>query len=159
MSEFLHLALFQDDEWACELVSRIIGIVDVEVPHTWELEIGPEHAGAVADALAAGKTIKIAHLLAHPRDRESRLACIPLLLHRKGSRDLLPAEDKELHPGDRILFCGRHSAQPRMEWTLLNEHTLVYVLTGGSISKGWIWRQFDKGREPRRGRSGLRTED
>ncbi len=65
-----------------------------------------------------------------------------------------------MHPGDRILFCGRHSAQPRMEWTLLNEHTLVYVLTGGSISKGWIWRQFDKGRAAAASvASGLRTED
>ena len=150
LSKFLHLALFQDDDWACQLLSRIIGIVDVEVPHTWEVEIGPEEAGAVADALAAGKTLTIAHLLAHPRNRESRLACIPLLLYRRGSRDLLPAEDEELHPGDRILFCGRHSAQSHMEWTLLNEHALVYVLTGGSVSKGWIWRQLEKGMRPLR---------
>ena len=75
-----------------------------------------------------------------PRDRGRKLSCISLMLRRQGGRILLPSPDEELDEGDRLLFCGRYSALPRMEWTLQNEHALTYVTTGGSAPQGIFWR-------------------
>jgi hypothetical protein len=44
----------------------------------------------------------------------------------------MPALDTRLKRGDKLLFCGRNRARRRMEWTLLNEHALAYVMNDGS---------------------------
>jgi Trk K+ transport system NAD-binding subunit len=154
LSEFLRAALYQDDPWGCQLLSRIIGLVDIEVPHIWEVEIGDEQAHAVAEALSAGSRVNLGHLLTDPHNRSRRLKCIVLMLLRQGHRSLLPEVELELRAGDRLLFCGRYSAEPRMDWTLQNEHALTYVTTGGSMPKGWIWRLLERGWRKERGSQG-----
>jgi Trk K+ transport system NAD-binding subunit len=144
LSEFLRAALYQDDPWACQLLSRIIGLVDVEVPHIWEVAIGDRQAHAVTQALAAGSRVNLGHLLTDPHNRARRLKCIALMLRRQGSRSMLPEPGVELRAEDRLLFCGRYSAQPRMDWTLQNEHALAYVTTGGSMPKGLVWRLLEQ---------------
>jgi Trk K+ transport system NAD-binding subunit len=157
LSEFLRAALYQDDPWACQLLSRIIGLVDVEVPHIWEVQIGDEQAHAVTEALAGGSRMNLGHLLTDPHNRSRRLKCIVLMLRRHGNRTLLPEAEVELRAGDRLLFCGRYSAEPRMDWTLQNEHALTYVTTGGSMPKGWIWRVLERGSRKGRDPQGPRT--
>ena len=159
LSEFLRAALYQDDPWACQLLSRIIGLVDVEVPHIWEVQIADEQAHAVTEALAAGSRVNLENLLADPHNRTRRLKCIALMLRRQGERALLPEPDVELRAGDRLLFCGRYAAQPRMDWTLQNEHALIYVTTGGSMPKGWIWRLLERGWRTERNSHGAGTSD
>jgi len=140
LAELSSYARYQDDTWACELVSRVAALVDEEVPEVWEIEITDDDAYAICDAIARGKRVTLADLLRDPRDRDRVLPVIPLLLRRSNDRSLLPELDLRLRPGDRILLCGRHCARARMGWTLENSHALCYVLTGNSAHAAWVWR-------------------
>lgn len=140
LSEFESLALHQDDEWACQLVSRVVAIVHEAVPEVWEVEIGSDHAHALVEALEAGAVLTLRNMIRDPRERKRLLPCLPLMLVRGSSRELLPAMNTRIRLGDRLLFCGRYSAQTRMEWTLQNLHSLNYILTGGSRPQGVVWR-------------------
>jgi Trk K+ transport system NAD-binding subunit len=144
LSEFLLGAFGEEDLWARDLLSRIVGLVDDEVPHVWEVDIDERQAHAVVEALAAGTGVNVGHLLADPHHRSRRLRCIVLMLRRQGERTLLPEPGEPLRLGDRVLICGRRPAEPRMEWTLQNEHALTYVVTGGSMPKGWVWQLLER---------------
>jgi Trk K+ transport system NAD-binding subunit len=169
LSRFESLALHYEDSWACELISRIIGLASEEPrgelaieseheraralrqaldhgpiarPHVWEVSIGPTQAHALDRALERGAVVEVQHLARDPRERDRRLPCIALMLARGNRLELLPADQMRLHAGDRLLYCGRHSAQTQMAWTLQNLHSLDYVLTGGSSPQGALWRLF-----------------
>lgn len=140
LHEFMSLAKYKDEEWACELASRIIALVSNEVPEVWELKIDPEQAHAIYNALERGQPVTLGNLISHSGDRRRTLACIPLLLLRAGERIMLPSAEKKLKRGDQLLFCGRFSARDRLEWNLQNEHALDYILTGESRPQGWLWK-------------------
>jgi voltage-gated potassium channel len=140
LSEFESLALYREEAWACELISRIAAVVDEQVPDIWEVVIDQEQAHAVAQALPQGAVLTLKNLCRNPRERKRHLACVPLLLIQRGDRVVLPAGDTRLRLGDRLLFCGRYSARTSMEWTLQNVHALNYILTGGSRPQGAAWR-------------------
>ena len=142
--EFMSLARHQDEAWTCDLLIGVTALVDREVPEVWELEISEKQAHAICTAAAEGEPVTIRDLVTDPRDRDRRLACLPLLLIRNGSRTTLPDEKMQLKRGDQLLICGRLSSRYRMEWTLQNEHALNYILTGQSRPQGWIWRFFDR---------------
>jgi voltage-gated potassium channel len=146
--EFIRLAKFQEDAWACQLASRIIAIIVDEVPVVWELKLNSEDAHAVYNAIINGRTVKLGHIIKDPRERQRGLPCIALLVVRASGRVLLPDSNIRLKKDDRLLFCGRATAQDRMEWILQNEHALNYVLTGEARPQGWVWKMFH--REKRR---------
>lgn len=140
LTEFESYARYQDDAWACQLVSRIVALVHEHVPDVWEISVVEEHAHAVCEALSEGVGVTLGNLLQDPRDRERGLPAIPLMLLRRNKRELLPKEDLRLRRGDRLLLCGRHCAHSRMGWTLQNVHALGYILTGNSRPEGSVWR-------------------
>jgi len=142
--EFMSLAMYEDDQWACELISRVLAVVHDQVPEVWEVEINDEEALAVNSALEAGAAIELEDLLRDHRERDSRLSCIPLLHLSKGARVTLPPLNTRMKSGDRLLICGSMSARSRMEWTLQNDNALSYVLTGQVCVQGWVWRLFRK---------------
>jgi Trk K+ transport system NAD-binding subunit len=140
LSEFEKLARYEEDAWACQLVSRIAALVHEHVPDVWEIRLGDEQAHAVIEGTRRGAYVTVGTLLRDPRDRERRLPAIMLMLARGDDRELLPPEDRRLRRGDRLLLCGRPCAHSRMTWTLQNYHALSYVLTGGSAPEGAVWR-------------------
>ncbi len=144
LHEFILLAKFNEDAWACELISRILALINVEVPEVWEVELDNQDTFAVCNALNSGRRVTLEHVITDPRERARALPCIALLLVRGGSRLLLPELDTPLEDGDRMLFCGHYSAQDNMEWTFQNEHALSYVLTGESRPQGLVWRLFER---------------
>lgn len=144
LSQFEQLARFQDDAWACELISRITGLLDDQVPEVWEVEIDQQEAHAVRELTQEGVSITLGEVMRDPRERERRLACIPLLLVRGNRREILPGAEIRLRERDRVLFCGQVSARYRMEWTLQNLHALSYVLTGSSRPQGAVWRWIER---------------
>jgi len=144
LAKFEWLALFQEDEWACELISRILAVVEKEVPDVWEVEIDPEQAHALVQALEGGDIVTLKNLTRDPRQRKRLLPCIPLLLVRGSDSQLLPAGDVRLRVGDKLLLCGRSSAQSQMEWTQQNLHSLNYIITGGSRPQGAVWRFMER---------------
>lgn len=142
LAEFVRLARNKGDDWACELVSRIIALVSQEVPEIWQVRLTTDDTHAICNAVKSGDSVTLGDIVKNPRERSRDLRCIPLVLLRKGEVSLLPASDLCLEEDDRILFCGRYSACSSMEWTLQNEHALTYVRTGGSAPQGVIWRML-----------------
>ena len=144
LSDFLGLALFNDDAWSCELVSRIVALVEDVVPAVWEVEISDESAPAFCSVIAAGNRLTLREMLLSPRDREQQLLCIPLMHVRGETRVLLPDLEQSIKTGDRLLFCGRPSAAEKMRWGMQNENVLSYIMTGESRAEGAMWRGIRK---------------
>ncbi|GAB0147544.1 MULTISPECIES: TrkA family potassium uptake protein [Marichromatium] len=140
LSDFATLARLEDEPWACELVSRVLGLVGECAPHVWEIVLEPGRAFAVCDAIARGEPPTLEILLRDPQARDERLPVIPLLLARDGARWLLPGPETELEAGDRLLCCGREWASRRMGWTLQNLHALDYVCGRESWREGPVWQ-------------------
>ena len=141
LSEFLTLARFREDAWACELVSRIAALVQDRVPYTWQVEMDEDSAYALCDAEERGLPVTLGDLLKDPRDRDDALPSIPLLLEHNAQRELSPDLGVRIRMGDRLLLCGRPESRRRMDYTLQNINALRYVLTGEDLPEGWVWRQ------------------
>lgn len=138
--EFVQLVLHQDDEWACQLVSRLTVLLEYRAPEIWEVSFTSEKSHAICNAVVQGRHISLQHLLVDPRDRSRELRTIPLMLLRHNERILLPDLSTAIEKDDQILFVGVRSAKNRMHWTLQNEHALSYILTGEAKPQGLIWR-------------------
>ncbi|MCP4407137.1 MAG: potassium transporter TrkA [Gammaproteobacteria bacterium] len=143
-NEFEQLARSKDDEWACELISRVVAVTNKEVPEVWEVTLNRQDTHAVCAAVSAGSDVFIDHIIADPRERSHRLPCVALLLKRANSTILVPEADTRLRENDHLLFCGQPQAADRMDWTLQNEHALSYVLTGEAPPQGWVWKVFKR---------------
>lgn len=146
LHEFEQLARQRDEVWSCELVSRIVALVQDQVPEIWEFEVCDVDAHALCILAERGMKIALGNLLRDPRERERFLPVIPLLLAHGDERAILPPGDRRLVPGDRLLLCGRALARSRMGWTLQNVDALNYVLTGGSSPEGALWQWFSRRR-------------
>ncbi|WP_462321897.1 potassium channel family protein [Halochromatium sp.] len=140
LSEFVAQAEKESDGWSCELVSRIIALVDARPPMLWELQVG-EAFGFAANALnRQGHQVTLGDLLRDPRDRDEQLPAI-CLMHKRGARHrALPDLGDRLCMGDQLLLCGRPGARDWMQWTLNNPAVLTYVVTGVSLPRGSVWR-------------------
>jgi len=144
--EFLSLAAYQDEAWACALVSRIAGLVNQRVPEIQEVTLEAASHCAIGEALERGVRVRLGDIMRDPGDRERFLPCIALLRVSRNSRELLPDEESVLEMGDRLLFCGTAHAFARMQWNLCHGPTLEYVLTGEEKPRSWLWRRLQGGR-------------
>ena len=140
LADFLQLASFNDDEWACQLVSRIAGAIGEWVPAVWEIEIDEDSAAAYCSAIAAGQNITLQNMLQMPRDRDEQLLCVPLMHIRRGTRVLLPEHDLTIKVGDKLLFCGRKSSENLMRRGMVDGNILSYITTGEWRPEGTLWK-------------------
>ena len=154
LTEFEQLVRLQDHAWSCELVSRIVALVDHQVPDVWEVAFDNDNAHAICVLTGQGAEVTLGALLRDPRAREGSLPIIPLLLVQGGGQELLPSEDRQVGPGDRLLLCGRPLGHSRLGWTLQNVHSLNYVLTGGSSPEGTLWHWLSGRIKPAAGQRG-----
>lgn len=130
LADFLQLTRGVSNGWANELASRISAVTQERGPHIWAVRLNAQDAPAVWRVLMDGESVKLGDLLRDPRARENSLGCIVLLLKRSDQEPLLPDETIDLAPGDEILFCGRYLAAEWMDWALLNDNVLAYVMHG-----------------------------
>lgn len=149
ISDFLNVLPQQTNQWANELVSRIVAISDDEVPYFWEVRINKMHTPALYAVLHTERPIQLLDLMRSPVDRSQPLAIIPLLLKRHNRVTLLPPDEKQLAIGDRLLMCGTYAISREMEWATQNDNVLQYLLTGLETSGGdllhRLWqRNFSK---------------
>ncbi|MFA9461325.1 potassium channel family protein [Thiohalorhabdus sp. Cl-TMA] len=151
LSDFLRLAAAQDDDWANVLISRMSAVMEDTVPDTWTLDLARHSAPAALDALAEDRDLRLRHLLTDPRDRESWLPAVPLLLYRGADCWLLPDMDTPLRPGDRLLFCGSDVLRWPMERILSDHSVLAYVRTGVERPGGWLWQWLERRNRERAG--------
>lgn len=140
LSEFVSQAETEPDGWSCELVSRIIALVDARPPILWELRVGSTF-GVTAKALVnQGHEPALGDLLRDPRNRDETLPAIVLMHERAAEHQALPSLAQPLCMGDKLLVCGRPGARDWMQWTLNNPDVLTYVVTGDSLPRGLFWR-------------------
>lgn len=138
ISDFLDAIHHHDNDWANHLVSRILGIVDEEVPYLWEIKISKARTPALYRNCLKN-VVTLGDLLRNPRNRAQQLSVIPLLLKRDGHAYILPEYDTVLEVSDRLLMCANYSMSHEMEWTTQNENVLHYLLTGRETSGGGLW--------------------
>ena len=139
MGHFLRQASQQDSKWANTLVARIIGVVNDEVPLVWEVTISPKKTPTFYCGRNTGK-IYLKDLFRDPRNRNTYLPCIPLMLRRGYDNILQPEDDTKIKGGDRLMFCGQNEARQQMQWTVQNDDVLMYVLTGEEHPSGYLWK-------------------
>ena len=140
--EFVSLAYYQENDWACELVSRISAVVKNRVPQLEEITIDDTYAKAVVKTLDQGESVKLGDVLHDPWHRDKKLGCITLLMERNEERVLLPEMNTEIQQGDRFLFCAGAPGFTRLYWNLQHENMLSFVRTGKVKRQGWLWRKF-----------------
>ena len=142
-NRFLALARGQGNDWANELISRIIATISESVPEVWDVGMTRRQAGAW-QLLQGNWPITLGELLYEPTQRETRLPCVPLLLKRNQVYLLLPDESELLQPNDRILFCAPAGVRQRLIMSLRDRNLLTYVLTGRDMPGGTLWRWWEK---------------
>ncbi|MBK8121200.1 MAG: NAD-binding protein [Sulfuritalea sp.] len=136
---FLRQMEQQDDEWARSLLARMRLELGDDVPESWSVRLDAVQAAAADAWLERRASLPLAALLTNPAARESRLACVPLLLRRDCGDHLVPTDSGDLRAGDEILFAGTHGARVRQQLILRNANALAYVLTGRETQSGWLW--------------------
>lgn len=147
--QFMSLSTYEDDAWACDLMSRTIGLVSNSntVPLMQEICLEEDTYDGVCEAIEQGEMVLLSDIMRDVSDRSRHLDCIALMLQRRGSFELLPAADTDLHIGDKLLFTGSRRAFSYMSWTLRNHDTLDYVKTGKEKSHSWLWKKMTKARK------------
>jgi voltage-gated potassium channel len=139
LTDFLHLARYQNKMWALHLLERLLPLLRGVTPDLWNVTLSPEETPAVIEALARGP-VQLGQILADPGRRDERLPCLPLLLRRDQIEHLLPEDNHALAPGDSILVGGPPGTLERMQWALRNANVLHYVLSGDDRPQGSLWR-------------------
>ena len=141
--KFIQGISHESDQWAAEVVQRLIYNCGRELPALWKVKLDAEQAPALVDWLADGKVV-LGELLRSPEDRERRLRVVPLLLLRGEDVIRTPGEDTVLAPDDELLFAGEGSERRELEGTMVVDATSTYVLSGHRIPASWVWRKLSR---------------
>ncbi len=157
---FLRMARSESEQWASVLISRVVGLLEDEVPNTWVLSIRKDKTPAVWEQLRQNRDVLLGDLMRSTTNHLVNLSCIPLLLQRKRKLHLLPDEGMPLKFGDRILFCGRQRAHNRMKLICNTPQKLHFSQTGEDRSDGWVWNTlFNRDRRKPEHQSLLKSID
>jgi Trk K+ transport system NAD-binding subunit len=135
----------QGDQWAADLIQRLLYNCGRELPALWKVKLDQEQAPALGGWLAEGRVV-LEDLLRSPEDRERRLRVVPLLLLRDSEAVLTPDGETVLAPDDELLFAGEGSERRELESTLVVDSTGAYVLFDQHIPSSWVWRKLSRKR-------------
>ena len=138
---FLPQVPHQGDEWAVELLHRLLDTCGEGTPDLWLVRLSEEGAPALQGRLHA-HSLRLGDLLRDPTDRDHLLDVVPLMLLRDGERVMTPAEDVVLRLGDELLFGGRLSGRAALDTTLAEDPTASYVIDGRRVPASWVWRRL-----------------
>jgi Trk K+ transport system NAD-binding subunit len=115
-------------------------------PALWTIRLDSNDAPALTQRLAGSGELVLGDILRDSRERDRKLACVPLMLRRGEDRIVLADDDVTLQMDDEILLCGTRAAQLQLLASLANEYTLEYLITGvvpvRSHALSWLrsWR-------------------
>ncbi len=140
--DFMSHALLEDNEWANITISRLSAVIGEHRPYIWSVNITKDDAPGVAQALGFGRSIHLRHIIRDPVVHSRSLECIPLLLKRGDSLQLLPDEDIELKAFDQLLFCGLRKVKHTMSPTLSDLNQLNYVMTSKNEPQSYVWKKL-----------------
>ena len=143
--QFLEEVPARSEEWAAELIRRIVQRSGEGSPELWVTHIDAADAPAVARRLTTVPVL-LGDLLRDPMDRDETVAALALMVVRDGTAAVTPDDDFGLALGDSVLLAGQSSARRDMESTLLVDASASYVLTGEQEASSWIWRRLQSAR-------------
>jgi len=123
-----------------------IGLYETENLSTWTIKVGDMDSSKIRELLSEEK-FTVYDMMRNPRDRESRLNCIPLLIKRKSIKHkpqllLLPEAKRSMHKGDEILFCGDLESMDLMHWSMSNVNVFQYIKCGKEHFSGYLWKNL-----------------
>ena len=131
------------DEWASDLIDRLIGYCGGFLESLWKVRLNATEAPALTHWLNSGDA-QLGPLLHSPDDRDRRLDIIPLLVRRGSDYQLTPGEDYQLQQDDELLLAGLSVDRRALELTLADDSAREYVLFDRHIPSSWIWRKINK---------------
>lgn len=138
---FLEYAMTQDDEWAEDLVRRLVDRCGSRSPDPYGLTIDTTSAPALARWLRRN-TFTIRDLLSNPDDRDDATGNAILALGRDGQIAYDPDLDTALEIGDELLVVSQRRSFSRLNDVFFNDAAVEYVATGREVPSTWIWRKF-----------------
>ena len=141
LMRFLPAVPHQGEEWAAELVDRLVEKCGTGTPDLWSISLDGEHAPGLEDRLD-GRSLCLADLLRDPRDRDHGLDIVALALFRGEKRMMAPSGDVVMQAGDDLLLAGRLRDRAALHTTLTEHPTASYVLDGRRVPASWVWRRL-----------------
>lgn len=142
LSDFMTLAMQNDQEWANITISRLSAVIGTERPYIWTVNITKENAPAVARALGLGRDIQLQHITRDPAVHTKNLACVALVLKRGDNIQLLPDSDAKLKAFDQLLFCGLRKVKHTMTPVLTDLNLLNFIMTSKNEPQSFIWKKI-----------------
>jgi len=144
LGDFLRIVSRFKKEKAGEVISRMIGVVEDDVPKLWEFQVTAEGAPALYKTIQHRQTtvseIFQGEILHGSDHREKPRSAMPLFMKRGDSNVLLPEDERIILAGDRFLICGTQDAHREMNNLLSNINLLENILSGEEIPTGILWR-------------------
>ena len=122
------------------VIARLEAAVGGMQPRLWTVDTEKMADSALLRFIAAGRSVRLADLIADPGDRGRRLAVLPIVHRSGGQTQVLPDLSTAILPGDQILFCGSSGAYRLLDATMHCEYTLDYLISGLDAPRGWLMR-------------------
>ncbi len=148
LGDFLRIVSRFNNDKANELVSRIVGVVDDEIPELWELLINKENTPALCKMIQTQQVlvedILYGEQLNKSDAKSEYTSALPLFLRRGEGNVLLPEYNRIIRENDRFLMCGTYDAKQHMMSVVKNINLLESVLLGEDLPEGWLLRKFRK---------------
>jgi voltage-gated potassium channel len=141
LMRFLPQVPHQGDEWAADLVDRLVERCGHGTPDLWRIRLNHDEAPALEGRLD-GTSLRLDDLLRDPADREHPLGIVPLALLRDGERTMTPGGDVSLRAEDQLLLAGRLRDRAALDTTMTEVFTASYVIDGRRVPSSWVWRRF-----------------
>jgi Trk K+ transport system NAD-binding subunit len=144
LGDFLRIVSRFNKDKAGEVISRMIGVVEDNVPKLWEFKVTEGEAAALYKIIQE-RQVTVSDIfqgeVLHGSDhREKPISAMPLFMKRDENNVLLPEDNRIIRAGDKFLVCGTQDAYRQMCNLLSNINLLENVLTGENIPTGFLWR-------------------
>lgn len=148
LGDFLRIVSRFKNDRANELVSRIVGVVNDDIPELWELRVNAEETPALFKTIQKRQVLVQDILHGELKREDSTLkkypSAMPLFLRRGNGNVLLPEDNRIIRENDIFLMCGTYKAREEMLRVVKNINSLESVLCGEHVPVGWLFRKFKK---------------
>ena len=132
LGEFLRITSRYKNEKAGELVSRIVAIVEDDIPKLWEFNLTKEQAPALFK-YAEQNEVHFEDILinesvaANDKSTLRKINALCLFVKREEGNVLLPEKERFMRLDDRFLMCGTRESYRRLE-SALKDHKVLSAL-------------------------------
>ena len=143
LMHFLPEVPHRGEEWASDMVQRLVRRCGEGAPDLWEITLDEDDAPALGEWLADGE-LTLGDLLRSPHHRDDTLDVVPLVHLRGDESTVDPPPEQRLRPGDVVLAAATTGARRALAATLSDPPTAAYVLDGRRVPSSAVWRLLSR---------------